>query len=230
MLEDIKINCHSSIKIAKDKTIYIDPFRINEVPHDADYIFITHSHYDHFSTQDILKVAKIDTIFVSVQDTKSSLELMGIPEKQIIIVEPNNKYEIDSIKFETVHSYNINKNFHPKENNWVGYIIELNETKYYIAGDTDALDELKNIECNYAFLPVGGKYTMDCKEAATLANELKADVIIPTHYGRIVGSKNDCEKFAKIVHDKNEKVLIKENELRDGKYSAPCKFKRCNYA
>ena len=103
MLEGIRINCHSSIKIAKDKIVYIDPFKIKEVSHDADYIFITHSHYDHFSTQDILKVAKIDTIFVSVQDTKSTLELMGIPEKQIIIVEPNKKYEVEDIKFETVY-------------------------------------------------------------------------------------------------------------------------------
>jgi len=207
MLEDIKINCHSSIKIAKDKTIYIDPFRINEVPHDADYIFITHSHYDHFSTQDILKVAKIDTIFVSVQDTKSSLELMGIPEKQIIIVEPNNKYEIDSIKFETVHSYNINKNFHPKENNWVGYIIELNETKYYIAGDTDNIEEIQNIKCDVALLPIGGTYTMNAKEAAELANKLDTKIVVPTHYGELVGNKEDLNEFIKLTH-KEIKVLI----------------------
>jgi len=207
MLEGIKINCHSSIKIEKDKIIYIDPFRINEVPHDADYIFITHSHYDHFSTQDILKVAKIDTIFVSVQDTKSSLELMGIPEKQIIIVEPNNKYEIDSIKFETVHSYNINKNFHPKENNWVGYIIELNETKYYIAGDTDNIEEIQNIKCDVALLPIGGTYTMNAKEAAELANKLDTKIVVPTHYGELVGNKEDLNEFIKLTH-KEIKVLI----------------------
>ena len=207
MVEGIKINCHSSIKIAKGKTIYIDPFRINEVPHDADYIFITHSHYDHFSTQDILKVAKIDTIFVSVQDTKSSLELMGIPEEQIIIVEPNNKYELDNIKFETVHSYNINKNFHPKENNWVGYIIELNETKYYIAGDTDNIDEIQNIKCDVALLPIGGTYTMNAKEAAELANKIDTKIVVPIHYGELVGTKEDLNEFIKLTH-KEIKVLI----------------------
>ena len=199
MVEGIKINCHSSIKIAKDKIVYIDPFRINEVPHDADYIFITHSHYDHFSIQDILKVAKIDTIFVSIQDTKSSLELMGIPEEQIIIVEPNNKYELDNIKFETVHSYNINKKFHPKENKWVGYIIELNETKYYIAGDTDNIEEIQNIKCDIALLPIGGTYTMNSKEAAELANKIDTAIVIPTHYGEIVGTEEDLGEFRELT-------------------------------
>ena len=207
MLEGVKINCHSSIRIAKEKIVYIDPFRIKEVPHDADFIFITHSHYDHFSTEDILKVAKIDTSFVTVQETKSSLELMGIPEEQIIIVEPNNKYEVQEIKFETVSSYNENKKYHPKENNWVGYIIELNGIKYYIAGDTDNISEIQNIKCDIAFLPIGGEFTMNAKEGANLANKLDVKVIIPTHYGELVGTKEDLEQFIKLT-EKQIKVLI----------------------
>ena len=210
MVEGVKINCHSSIKIQKDKTIYIDPFRIKEVPHDADYIFITHSHYDHFSTQDILKVAKIDTIFVSTEDTKSSLELMGIPEEQIIIVEPNNKYEIKDIKVETVPSYNENKKYHPKQNNWVGYIIELNGIKYYIAGDTDNIKEIQNIKCDIAFLPIGGEFTMNAKEAADLANNINSKIIVPAHYAELVGTKEDLDEFIKLTN-KEVKVLI-ENE------------------
>ena len=210
MLEGIKINCHSSIKIEKDKTIYIDPFRINEVPHDADYIFITHSHYDHFSTQDILKVAKIDTIFVSTEDTKSSLELMGIPEDQIVIVEPKNKYEVKDIKFETVPSYNENKKYHPKDNNWVGYIIELNENKYYIAGDTDNISEIQNIKCDIAFLPIGGEFTMNAKEAADLANSMDCKTVVPTHYLELVGTKEDLEEFKNLTN-KQIQVLIGVN-------------------
>ena len=208
MIEGIKINCHSSIKIAKDKIVYIDPFRINEVPHDADYIFITHSHYDHFSTQDILKVAKIDTIFISTEDTKSSLELMGIPEEQIVIVEPNNKYEVKGIKFETVPSYNENKKYHPKENNWVGYVIELNGNQYYIAGDTDNISEIQNIKCDIAFLPIGGEFTMNPQEAADLANKTECKIVVPTHYAELVGTKEDLDEFIKLTN-KEVKVLIK---------------------
>lgn len=207
MLEEVKINCHSSIKIKKNKTIYIDPFRIKEVSHDADFVFITHSHYDHFSIDDILKIAKVETIFITVQDTKSSLELMGIPESQIIIVEPNNKYEIEGITFETTLAYNEGKNFHPKENNWVGYIIELDHTKYYIAGDTDKLKELEDIKCDAAFLPIGGTYTMNPEEAASLANTIDCKVVVPIHYGEIVGTKKDLDRFLSLTK-KETKVLI----------------------
>lgn len=208
MLEEVKINCHSSIKIEKDTTIYIDPFRIKKTIHDADFVFIiTHSHYDHFSTEDILKIAKENTVFITVQETKSSLELLGIKEDQIIIVKPNNEYEVKEIKFKTVPAYNNNKNFHPKENNWVGYIIELNDTKYYIAGDTDNIQEIQNIECDVAFLPIGGKYTMNAKEAAELANSINTKIVVPIHYGEIIGTEEDLANFLKLTN-KETKVLI----------------------
>ena len=207
MLEGVTINCHSSIKIQKDKIIYIDPFRIKETTHDADFIFITHSHYDHFSTQDIIKVAKIDTVFITIQETKSSLELMGIPQNQITIVEPNNEYKIKNIKFETVPAYNENKKFHTKENKWVGYIIELNGIKYYIAGDTDNIEEIQKVKCDVAFIPIGGTFTMDAKEAADLANKIDGKIIVPIHYGEIIGTKEDLERFIKLTN-KQVKVLI----------------------
>lgn len=207
MLEGIKVNCHSSIKIQKDKTIYVDPFRIKEVPHDADYIFITHSHYDHFDTKDILKVARIDTVFITVPETKSSFQLLGVPEEQIIIVEPNEKYDVKGIKFETVPAYNENKKYHPKENKWVGYIIQLGGVKYYIAGDTDNIKEIQDVKCDVAFLPIGGEFTMNAKEAAGLANKMDSKIIIPIHYGELVGTEEDLEEFLKLT-DKDVEVLI----------------------
>ncbi|MBE5820049.1 MAG: MBL fold metallo-hydrolase [Clostridiales bacterium] len=207
MLNNIKINCHSSIKIQKEKTIYIDPFRINEVPHDADFIFITHSHYDHFSPKDILKVAKIDTIFITVAEIKSSILVMGVPEEQIIIVEPSNEYQIETLKFNTLPAYNINEKFHPKENGWVGYLIELDNFKYYIAGDTDNVEELQSLNCDVAFLPIGGTFTMNYEEAAKLANKINAKAIVPTHYGELVGTNEDLENFIELT-EKNVNVLI----------------------
>lgn len=206
-MEKIKINCHSSIKIQDGVIIYIDPFKIKEIPHDADYIFITHSHYDHFSTEDILKVAKIDTHFIAVPETKSSLDLMGVPQGQVTLVEPNKEYRLEEINFKTVPAYNINKKFHPKENKWVGYIIELNNTKYYIAGDTDNTEEAQNVKSDIAFLPIGGTYTMNAQEAADLANRINAKTVIPIHYGEIVGTKQDLEEFLKLTK-KGTKVLI----------------------
>lgn len=209
MLENVTLFCHSSIKLTGSKTIYIDPYMIDKEYSDADYIFCTHGHYDHFSEEDILKLMNEKTKIVTVECNHGMARGLFQDENKIFIVEPNNDYEIDEIKFTTVPAYNKEKMYHQKKENWVGYIIELNGLKYYIAGDTDALDELLNIECDVAFLPIGGKYTMDYKEAAYLANEIKADVVIPTHYGSIVGDKEDGDKFAKLVKGKEVKVYIK---------------------
>ena len=71
MLEGIEINCHSSIKISKVKTIYIDPFKIEKQSNDADIILVTHDHYDHYSPEDIEKVIKEDTIIVAPKTVKA---------------------------------------------------------------------------------------------------------------------------------------------------------------
>lgn len=208
MLENVEVLKHSSIKIKKSKTIYIDPFKMDTKYADADIIFCTHSHYDHFSLEDILLVARIDTHFVVTEDAKSSLQMIGIPEKQIHTVKPNQSYLVDGVEFTTVPAYNEEKKFHPKKNEWVGYVITLDEIKYYIAGDTDNTEEARKVVCDVAFLPIGGTYTMDYKEAAELANTIDAKVIVPTHYGCIVGEKEETEKFKKLV-EKQVEILIK---------------------
>ncbi len=208
MLENISINCHSSVKLTGSKTIYIDPFKIPKEIDDADIIFCTHGHYDHFSESDILKVMNENTKLVTVEDTHSMARGLTFTEDRIQIVEPNEEYEVEGIKFWTVPAYNKEKLYHQKKEKWVGYIIEFDGLKYYIAGDTDDLDELENIECDVAFLPVGGTYTMDYKEAAHLANEITCDVVVPTHYGTIVGTKEDGKKFAELVKEKAVKILI----------------------
>ncbi len=123
----------------------------------------------------------------------------GFKESSIIVVEPNKKYTVEKINFETIPAYNINKEFHPKENNWVGYIIEIEGIKYYIAGDTDIVDENRKVRCDVAFVPIGGTFTMDFKEAATLVNEIKPKIVVPVHYGSLVGTKQDAVEFSKLI-------------------------------
>lgn len=202
----IDVLCHSSIRIEEDKIIYVDPFKIEQKYNDADYIFCTHSHYDHFSPEDIEKVKKEDTIIIVPSDLEE--QARKIFNNNVVIVEPAKEYQIKDLKFKTTYAYNINKKFHPKENKWVGYIIELNNKKYYIAGDTDNIEEIQNIECDIALIPIGGTFTMDYKESAELANTIKADIVIPTHYGSIVGEKEDAIKFKELVKDKKVEILI----------------------
>lgn len=210
MLEKIEVLCHSSIKITKGVIIYFDPFKIKKEYHDADLIFITHSHYDHFSPEDINKVRKEGTIIIATEDLLDKLLTLGFTKESIIIVKQNENFNVKDINFKTIPAYNTNKNFHPKENNWVGYLLTLDNTTYYIAGDTDITKENRKVRCDVAFVPVGGTYTMTVEEAAKLINEIKPKIAIPTHYGEIVGDTSDGERFVKLINtDIEYKVFIK---------------------
>lgn len=209
MLENVEVFCHNSIKITGSKTIYIDPFKLEKDYHDADYIFSTHTHYDHFSEEDIEKLLKEDTVIITPDSSRELACDLTKDRERVKIVEPANEYELPGVKFSTTYAFNKETLYHTKSENWVGYIIELDGVKYYIAGDTDNIKELKDVECDVAFLPVGGKYTMGYAEAAVLANTIKAKIVVPTHYGCIVGTKEDAEKFANLVSEKEVRILIK---------------------
>lgn len=209
MLENIEVLCHSSIKFSKEKVIYFDPFKIESNYNDADIIFITHDHYDHYSTEDINKVKKAETKIVAPEDLQTQLLKDGFSQENIILVEPNEKNEAYGIKFETIPAYNISKQFHPKENGWVGYIIQINDIRYYVAGDTDITEDNKKVKCDVAFVPVGGTYTMNFEEAAKLVNEIKPKIAVPIHYGSIVGTNKDATDFIKLLHPEIKgKILI----------------------
>lgn len=211
MIKGIECLGHSTIKINNNgKTIYIDPFKINEIKNDADIIFITHSHYDHFSPEDINKIRKADTIIVVTKDLCDEVINLGFEQSNIVYVKPNHMYRVNDIKVATIPAYNVNKKFHPKENDWVGYILEINNVKYYIAGDTDITDENKKVKCDVAFVPVGGTYTMVAEEAAELVNQIRPKIAVPIHYGSIVGTEKDAEVFEKLLDNDIEcKILIK---------------------
>ena len=208
MLENIEVLYHSSIRINKEKTIYIDPFKIDKNYNDADIVFITHDHFDHYSEEDIDKVINENTTIIIPEELLTNLLRKGINKNAIITVEPNEKYMVQGIKFETIPAYNTNKIFHPKENGWVGYIITLDDIRYYIAGDTDITEENRKVKCDVAFVPVGGTYTMDFKEAAQLINEIQPKIAVPIHYGSVVGTKQDATDFIKLLHPSIKGIIL----------------------
>lgn len=199
-MKNINLFKHNSIKITGDFNIYIDPFEIDDETKDADIIFITHSHYDHFSINDILKIKNKNTIIVSTKDTYQEL-IKYFDSNKIIIVIPNNSYEVLGIKFDTVRAYNVNKSFHPIDNDWVGYIINIDNTKYYIMGDTDINDDVLKVKCDVLFIPIGGTYTMNYKEAASYTNTINPKIVIPTHYGLIVGDSKLGQEFKSLINN-----------------------------
>ena len=190
----ITMNEQASIRIELGKIIYVDPLHLKEELHDADIILITHSHWDHLSIEDIQKCKKEDTVIVTVGDTYEKLSPY-FSKEHLILTKPNETLNVLGIPVETVPAYNLNKEYHLKEYQWVGYILTLENQKYYIMGDTDALDFMKDISCDYLFIPIGGKFTMDVEEAVSLAKEIHPKVVIPIHYGTIVGESSLGEEF-----------------------------------
>lgn len=204
MKDLIKKNCHSSICI--DEKYYFDPFQIKEEKHNAEIIFITHSHFDHLEIASIEKIIKNDTVIVCTKDSAEILEKEF--KNKIVVVKPNEKGEVKDVQFETFPAYNIGHH-HFKELGYVGYTIKLYGNKFTICGDTDATEELKNIKTDALLLPIGGIYTMNPEEAGELVNIVRPRLAIPTHYGCISGTlgKEAEEKFKKIV-DKNIPIEI----------------------
>ena len=200
MTENIHVFKQNSIRIETGKgVIYIDPFEMEEAPHDAAFILITHDHYDHFSPESIEKAAAENTVLVVPEKMdKKAGEVAGAVGR-IVTVKPGIAKTIDNLELETVPAYNTLKPFHPKSAEWVGYILRVDGKRIYIAGDTDATKEAKAVKCDIALVPVGGTYTMDAKKAAELVNTIRPEVAIPVHYGGIVGSPKDGELFAELV-------------------------------
>jgi len=192
---------------------YIDPFDLTiSEPEKADLAFITHAHPDHFSPNDIAKIVKNETIIIAPPDILAKIERA---ENLKLAVEPNKSYEIKGFRFQTIPAYNNNPEklqFHPKMNNWVGYIFELNGQKIYHAGDTDFIEEmkgLKDLNLDIAMLPMDGHYCMNMEEAAEAANAICAKVTVPMHYKRQNPDNHpDLEaKFEQLVTNSKVEIL-----------------------
>lgn len=182
---------HASFRICyEDTVIYIDPWKLKGSPGEATVVLVSHSHYDHYSTQDIAKVSGPDTKLVASADVVQK-------EKNGEMLTPGMTIDLGGIRVSGVAAYNPGKQFHPKANNWLGFIIEISSKRIYYAGDTDLTNEMKSLkDIDVALLPVGGTYTLNATEAAEATGYIKPKIAIPYHWGEIVGSREDADKFA----------------------------------
>jgi L-ascorbate metabolism protein UlaG (beta-lactamase superfamily) len=204
MVENIEFLGHVTFKIKGSKLIYTDPYQIGQ-DEPADIILISHSHYDHFSPDDIKKVLGKETTIVSCSDC--AVQAKNLAE-HVIGLLPGQEVNVQGVSISAVPAYNIGKSFHPKSNNWNGYVFQMDGTRYYFPGDTDRIPEMAGIETDIVFLPVGGTYTMDYKEAAAAVTDINPKTAIPMHYGSVAGSVKDAQKFVKLVGDKG--LLLQE--------------------
>jgi L-ascorbate metabolism protein UlaG (beta-lactamase superfamily) len=193
----------------KNKIYFIDPFSIpKKYKVQADYIFITHSHFDHLSPEDIKKIATKNTYFYAPKDAAEKLIAEGY--SKITVLSPNMKIDVDGLAIETLPMYNIKKSqYHPRQNNWIGYLIKFDDIYVYISGDTERIPEMKKIKADIAFLPLGQIYTMNSVEEATeAAVDTKSTLVVPVHYGSFEGNIKDAEFFCQLAKQKDIECYI----------------------
>jgi len=183
---------HASFKISHNsEVIYIDPWKIKNAARDATLVLVSHSHYDHYSSDDIAKVSGANAKLIAPADV---ITQEGTGEQ----ILPGLAKGLDGIVVQGIAAYNPLKQFHPKLNQWLGFIIQVGSKRIYYAGDTDLIEEMKAIDdISIALLPVGGTYTMNAAEAAEATRQINPETAIPYHWGDIVGSRKDAEDFAK---------------------------------
>jgi L-ascorbate metabolism protein UlaG (beta-lactamase superfamily) len=186
--------------------VCFDPFQISTV-RKADLILITHEHFDHCSPDDVAKIRQETTTIVT--DAASAKQLEG----DIRIVAPGDRVQIKGVDIEVGPAYNTNKNFHPQKSAMLSFVVTMDGVRYYHAGDTDFIPEMKGLQVDVAFLPVSGTYVMTAEEAIQAARAIKPGLAIPMHYGAIVGSEDDAEKFKKALQGEMEVAILKKESL-----------------
>jgi L-ascorbate metabolism protein UlaG (beta-lactamase superfamily) len=186
---------HASFRIdAEGQVIYLDPFQLTGGPK-ADLILISHNHSDHCSPADVAKIQKPETLIVTV--AQAAEKLTG----QIKLIKPGEEIIIKGITLKTIPAYNINKfrspgvPFHPKESNYVGFILKVGGQSLYHAGDTDFIPEMQGLGVDIALLPVSGIYVMTAAEAVEAAKAIQPKLAVPMHVGGPIGSLTDAQRF-----------------------------------
>lgn len=195
---------HDGFRIDSEKTIYFDPYQIGPGPQ-ADLILISHDHFDHCSPEDVAKIQGPETTIVTEKD--SAGKLTG----DVRVLKPGETLNLDGVKIQGVPSYNTDKDFHPRKNGWLGFVVEVAGIRIYHAGDTDFIPEMKDLRVDIALLPVSGTYVMTADQAVKAALAIKPELAIPMHYGAIVGSDQDALAFKNALKGKVDVLVLEKS-------------------
>ena len=165
-----------------------------------DLILITHEHGDHYSPETLSAIVGENTQILTnpavydmlPEDLKAQATSIGNGEST----------EVGGMPIEAIPAYNITEDrlqYHP-EGRDNGYILTVGGRRIYIAGDTEGIPEMRNLQDIFiAFVPMNLPYTMEVTQAADAVNEFQPTYVYPYHY-----SDSDVEEFASLVEGETE--------------------------
>jgi L-ascorbate metabolism protein UlaG (beta-lactamase superfamily) len=203
IMEKIHWLGHSSFAVYGSRTVCLDPYRISG-SRKADLILVSHTHADHFSPEDIAKVAGEKTTLVISADASPDYPA------HVITMRPGDKIELMGLVVEAIPAYNLSKPYHPRTNDWLGFILTIDGIRLYHAGDTDFIPEMRGLVADVGLIPIGGTYTMEHDEAAEAVKAMKLTRAVPMHWGGIVGTEKDASAFKELVGQASDVIIMKK--------------------
>jgi len=214
----MKINYygHSALHLEiNGKSILVDPFisanpkasKIDVNALKADYILLTHAHYDHII--DVEAIAKrTDAVIISNHEVVTHYSNAGFKGHGM---NQGGSWQFDFGKVKLVKAVHSSSFPDGKYGgNPVGFVISAEGKTIYLAGDTALTMDMKLIpmffKLDLAVLPIGGNFTMDVEEAVVAADFIECDKILGIHY--------DTAELIRIDHEASkQKFAAKNKEL-----------------
>ena len=194
-----------------DTSIYLDPtggaaaFDSKQAP---DFVLITDIHADHMDPETLQELELGTTPIIAPQAVKNELPKELHPHLKVL----NNGDTLSQmeIKIEAIPMYNLRQEalqFHEKGRG-NGYVLEKNGTRVYIAGDTEDIPEMRNLEdIDLALIPMNLPYTMTVESAAEAVIEFGPKRVFPYHFRGTEGMA-DIDKFKELVNEGNPEVEV----------------------
>ncbi|MDT8340963.1 MAG: MBL fold metallo-hydrolase [Longimicrobiales bacterium] len=186
----------SSVRIRRaGLEVHVDPRGITENGA-ADYILLTHPHYDNFSEDDIQRLRTPETVLIAPAGMKKQLTDVDH------YLRAGDMLQLRDFDVLALPAYNEHRRFHPAESGWLGYVFTVGDVTYYHAGDTDPLDAMSAVRCDVAFLPVDERYTMGPEGAAEAARACDARVVVPIHWPENGQDRGPAEELTRLLPEK----------------------------